>query len=86
MAKVGHKIEGISGGKYPFIEYSIQHIPKKLLRIVVQKNEELGTYVRNSVWNIYKVTPDLVETIGWSMNKDRAMRKATDYIRKEIPV
>jgi hypothetical protein len=84
MAKVGKKVEGFAGGKYPFVEYSIQGIPKKLLRIVVQKNEELGTYVAKSVWHIYKVTPKTVISVGWSKVKENAMRKATDYIRKNI--
>jgi hypothetical protein len=77
MAKVGRKVEGLANGIYSFVEYSVQKTPKKQLRIVVQKNPK-GT------WYIYKVTPSHVESVGWSMTKENAIRKATEYIRKEI--
>jgi hypothetical protein len=80
MPKVGHKTNDIFG---EFSEYSVKGIPKKLLKFVIQKGKDISPPFYG-VWYIYKVTPDLVETIGWSQAQWRAEEKARKYIRKNL--
>jgi hypothetical protein len=81
MAKIGRKVEGknILGD---FAEISIQGLPKKQRRIVVQKNDRDWKHP----WYIYDVNGDLITTVGWSMDKNKAITKANKYIREEIKV
>jgi hypothetical protein len=82
MFKVGHKTEDIFG---TFSEYSIKGIPKKSLKIVIQKGKDEGAPLYG-VWYIYEVTKDIVKTIGWSRCQWKAEEKARKYIRNELTV
>ena len=82
MFQVGHKTEDIFG---MYSEYSVKGIPKKQLKIVVQKGKDDGAPLYG-VWYIYEITMDMVKTIGWSHCQWKAEEKARKYIRKELVI